>query len=397
MTARAEQKRERAAVRLWTVAALAAAAAFAVAARDAAGSRTVAVTGPVAPDWDRRAGEADVIMVQSGDESFHVTRDPNGWIVPERGGYPVSQGAIARFDSAMRDMTIRAAKTRDPAKHARLELGDPGTDGAGVQVDVASVEGDVIATVILGKDGPDGFYVRRPADPQTYAVSGARPDIDAPSDWIDLDVLGVPRDAVVEAEVTPARGPGYTLARDASPFSEFALSAAPEGWRLQTVGAGATVGGAAEELAFRDVRRATDFADAAPFGVHQARTVDGLVVRAAVYAEDDVYWAVLAAEAAAPAPPAEDGLALFEPADADDPSSVAEPGPEGPAEPAADAGLEPDPAVVSDAELLNARVEGWAYRLPPFAHERLLRPLEEIAEREPDPEPEPDADVPDES
>lgn len=345
MTAWADQKRAKTAIRLGFAAALTAALAFAVVARDAAERAPRRVAGPVLPDWETKGREAHVIMVTTKDATFHVTRDPDGWRLPERGRHPVDPRTLDALARGLGALRLREAKTSDPAKYDRLGLGDPLQGGEGVQLDVQSSDGRALANLVIGRGRPGGgVYVRRPGAAKTFAAEGELPPIKDPADWLDLEFIPLDRADIAETKITPAEGPAYKLARENAEARDFTLAEPAAGWSLYTAGAGNSVGAGVVGLRFADVRPAADLKGEAR-ARHVVKSFDGLELALAIHEEGEDRWAVLTAQG------------------------------EGPAK--------------ESADKLMALVKGWAYKLQPFSGERLARPLKELAEEAKKAEPKP--------
>lgn len=339
MTARADAGRERAALRLGLAAAVAAALAFAVVARDAAARRTETVEGLVAPAWSEDFAAARTIRIESAESVLTLELGEDGWTLRERGGHAVNPTALTTLHRGLTTLRFAGARTGDPANHARLGVADPGTGGEGVRLTVRDADGAALSDWIVGARRAQGWFIRRPDEAQSFAASGELPDLAAPGFWLDLDVLRLDRPDIAEVEVTPGGGgPSYRLARGAPAASDFVLLEPDAGYELITLGAANGPGGAAAGLRFVDVRPRESLL-APPVGRHAVRTFDGLRVTLEVYRDGENAWATLAASPAESAPV----------------------------------------QVSEQAEALNARTAAWAYQLPEFAADRLIRPLEGIA------------------
>lgn len=338
MTARADAGRERAAVRLGLAAAITAALAFAVVFRDAEGRRPETMEGLVAPDWSDGFAQARTIRIVSADGVLTLARAPNGWTLEERGGHPVSPAALTALHRDLTTLRFSGARTGDPANHARLSVADPETGGQGVRLTVLDAEGAASTDWIVGARRADGWFIRRPGDAQAFAAAGELPELATPAFWLDLDVLALDRSDLAEVEIIPeGPGPAYRVARRTPSSTDFVLVEPAEGYELITTGAANGPGGAAAGLRFRDVRPRGSLT-APAVGRHAVQTFDGLQVALSVYRDGDEEWATLEASAA-----------------------------------------EGDLAAAETAQALNARVTGWAYELPEYAADRLVRSLDGIA------------------
>lgn len=297
------------------------------------------LTGLVLPGWADEAETAARIDIDGPDGRFELLRQGGVWVMPSRDYHPVLPVRIAQLDAFLSGLTHAGARTRDPAKHARLGLAESGESGAGMRLTVQNEAGEVVADIILGVRNGDGIYLRNPGSARTYlgrlGEAADVPDIAAPSDWLDLDFLALGRTEIARTRIQPERGPAYVLERSGQATRNFALRE-PAGWRPITAGAGNGPGAALSRLRFRDVRRASRLSGD-EIARHTAQTFTGLEVSLSVIAQGETRWARLDVRALT------DDLA-------------------------------------AEADALEELTEGWAYLLSDLSLDRLLRPLDEFAD-----------------
>lgn len=338
MTARADANRKRWAVRLGFSAAVMAALAFAVVARDAASKEIETVAGSVAPEWSAAFSETAEIRIVSPDTTLTLVRAGEAWTMSDRGGYPVQPSALTTLHRFLSALVFSGARTGDPANHGRLGVTDPLEGGAGTRLTAFDARGEPRLDWIFGQERTDGVFLRRPGEDQTYAAAGDPPDLASPAFWLDLDFLGVERVDIAEVRIVPeGGGEPYRLARGAPAASDFVLLEPAEGYEMITAGAANGPGGAMADLRFFDVRRAGD--EGAPAGSHVVRTFDGVETTLTLFREGADAWVSLAARAV---------------------------------------DLQ-NSAAVERAAAFNARTAGWLFKLPLYASDRLIRPLSGIA------------------
>ncbi|MGF1462504.1 MAG: hypothetical protein ACFB2Z_04965, partial [Maricaulaceae bacterium] len=193
--------------------------------------------------------------------------------------------------------------------------------------------------------GRGGVVYRPPrgAD-QTWAGDQNAPNFARIREWLDLDIVSIPRNTLARVDVTPSTGPGYTLVRDAPSAPNFALDAGVAGWTLFTSASADTVGGGLSRLVLQDVKPAKALSVDALAG-HRGETFDGLAYEVSLFEEPESagedgrsrYWATLSAVA-----------------------------------------LSEDQR--ERAAAVNARTQGWAFAIDQVGFNRLTQPLDEIAE-----------------
>lgn len=274
-----------------------------------------------------------VVAARGGYTLARTLRD--GWVLEERGGYPVSDGAVAGLLAKAAELRLERALTRDPAKLDRLRLGDPERGGRGVLLQVQDERGAFLADLVLGYE-PQGVYVRQRGAVQAWFTRGRLPDLSTPAMWIARpDVLA--SEQFVRLDVQPRVGPGYSLVRNAAgqtvmgpPFQVRRILdrvAAQSIWQTVQTFAPVDVAGAA--------------AAAGPLlGRVLATTADGLVLRIELRALEAGSWLMISAAA----------------------------------------GEEPSPEAQARAGAINQAFGPWAFRLTPAATEAVLPALAALTE-----------------
>lgn len=174
-----------------------------------------AVEGPVVPALtETRMETIRRIAVRSSEGIFTIERGAEGWVMRERGDYPVRPEAVAAVASALQGLAFERRMTNDPEKLDRIGLGDPTTGGRGVLLQMEDEQGALVVDLIVGVASErGGVYVRRADENQAWAVSGDLPDLREPAAWLALRPLEVAADSVIRVDVSPAEGRAYGLIR----------------------------------------------------------------------------------------------------------------------------------------------------------------------------------------
>lgn len=298
-----------------------------------------AVSGPVVPDWAATSQQAQQIEITGSGGRFTIERRGEDWVMPSRDDHPVRRSRIAEIDAFLAGLSYEGARTADPLKHVRLNLGEQDGDGAGLRLVARDASGETLADLVLGRQSGDLVYLRSPGTTQTYAArlgeSAPVPQIGNADDWLELDFLALGRSDIALTRIQPERGPAYLLERSGRAARNFVLRE-PGGWRPITAGAANGPGAAMARLRFRDVRRA-DRLGGQVVASHVAQTFSGLEVSMSVIAQGETRWAVLDVRAVSN-------------------------------------------DQIDAAAALAERTGGWAYLLSDLSLDRLLRPLDEIAD-----------------
>jgi len=230
----------------------------------------------VLPAYESKTGFVSLIMVTTREESYHIVRNGDEWVLAEKGSYPVSPARIQDINLALSAIAYGEAMTRDERKFDRIGVGDPGAGGAGALLEVGDGKGNSFAKLIVGfRDGRS--YVRKPDDLQAWAVDGAvMPPLQRAARWLDLDVVSVPVADIAEVDVRPAQGPFYRLVRNVN--GGFGL-APPHHQRLVLAALGPRMTAEAiARFAPSDVAPASEIASGRPVAEHITRTRDGVAI-----------------------------------------------------------------------------------------------------------------------
>lgn len=250
----------------------------------------------ILPGIRDRLAAAGLIMVTTQDESYHIVRDPEGWVIPEKGRYPVREERILALGQALASMAYDRAMTRDPRKFDRLGLGDPGEGGTGALLEAGDGRGDTFAKLIVGRrDGRT--YIREPDDLQAWSVTGEdMPPLQRAARWLDLDVVDAAPADILEVRIQPASGRAYRLV--ASGDGGYALSPAVLGRAPAAAFMLKLTAEPMTRFAPDDVAPLSDLAGAETAGMHTTVLASGLELRTTALRWRGRGWVII--EPAAP-------------------------------------------------------------------------------------------------
>ncbi|MGH6888763.1 MAG: DUF4340 domain-containing protein [Rhizomicrobium sp.] len=285
----------------------------------------------------RIASKSGVIDVQFKPEK--------GWVVASHDDYPASFNRVRETIVGLAALQTLEPKTARGDWLHYLDLDAP-PKGNGVSVTLRNGQGRMLAGVITGKNvdigdssGAVGLFVRRTDSDQSWlARSVFQPKTDV-GQWLDKQVMDVDLARIQEVDVNPAEGPSFEIHRDKPNVADLAIVDLPKGRELAYTGAADAVAGAVSGFTFDDVRpaREFDFSDTAHVARTVAHTFDGLVVTVHTIQKGQDYWATISAEG--------------------------EPG---------------KPQAQQQARTIDARVSGWAYKLPIYKGRQLMTTLENL-------------------
>jgi len=276
--------------------------------------------------------------------AFDVVFVPEkGWVLPERGNYPASFEEVHKTINAVATLQTIEPRTARVDWLRYLDLDPPSSGGNGVLITLSDEKGNALASLIAGKSqdigdssGLTGIFVRKPDSTQSWLARGVLQPAADPSQWMDRTVMEIDRGRIQEVDVFPANAPSYSVRRDKPSDADFHLTSAPKGRELLSAQAPDGVAVAAVGFTFDDIKPAQGFDFTGATRV-VTRTFDGLTITAKVIQQGQDYWATVLAEAA--------------------------PG---------------KPAAEKEARTIDARADGWAYKLPAYKGQQFMTTLDSL-------------------
>ena len=273
-----------------------------------------------------------------------VFKPEKTWVVANKDDYPASFEQVRATVVALANLTALEKKTARADWLPYVDLVAPEQGGNGKEITILDDKGAVMASIITGKsidigdpEGHIGLFVRRPGETQSWLASAvAEPKTDL-GDWLEKQVMTIDRARISEAVVDPTSGPSYTVYRDKQSDADFKLNEIPKGRELSYPAAPDAVAAAVVDFSFEDVKpsRDFDFSDSAHTARVVTKTFDGLTVTVNVIRQGLDFWATVSAE-----------------------------------------GSSPDAR--NEAMQINARANGWAYKLPAFKGQQFMTPVESL-------------------
>jgi hypothetical protein len=295
------------------------------------------------PDLPREARNVARIHIVSKSGTVDVAFKPEkGWVLTSRNDFPASFEMVRQTILGMQTLQALEPKTDRPEWLHYLGL-DAAPKGDGVLIELADEKGQRLASLIAGKSvdigdssGAMGLFVRKPDSTQSWLAKSVFEPKSSATDWFEKKLFDLDRSRIRETDVTPFGGPAYVVRRAKPGDADFTLDALPKGRELSYPGAPDGVGAALTGFTFDDSKPAKDVDMASAWRV-ESKTFDGLDVTAEIVKQGQDYWATIFAEG--------------------------EPG---------------KPAAGKEARAIDAKMAGWAYKLPPYKGQQLMSPLENL-------------------
>lgn len=306
---------------------------------------TVAGIGePFFPDLQGQAqsGQVAALKVRKGAETITVTLGPNGWRVENRNGYPADLEVVRRTVNGLAKLTRKAAKTSRPENFDALGVSDVGPGASGTEVAVLGAGGETLAALLVGvaaTAGGTGTFVRLPDEQRVWLADGSLSVPPEPKDWVERTIVDIGENDIQEIRSRFPDGSTLTAVRVAPDSEQFNILEIPAGKRLKHDNFGASMAYALAQLELEDVAPRADkpFPKAATQTM-QVRTASGITYRLEFADIDGTLWVGVRAEAATDAAP----------------------------------------ETKAKADEINARIAGWAYRVPEWKTQTLRRQVGEL-------------------
>jgi hypothetical protein len=290
----------------------------------------------------REAAHIHIASKKNG--TFDVVFKPNkGWVLPQKNDYPASFEEVNKTLVALAALETIEPKTARPDWLHYIGLDDPAHGGDGVDITVSDDRSRVLAAIVIGKaadigdaNGATGLFVRKPNDPQSWLVRAEYTPRSDRTDWIDKNVLDIDRTRIQSTTVDLPDGKSFELRREKRTDTAFTLAEIPAGREMGDPSTADGLATAITGLTFDDIKPSKDM-DFSNGTKLVTKTFDGLAITADILHVGTEYWAAFGAMA-----------------------------------------LANTPEIGKQARVINARVNGWAYKLPDYKGAQFVTPLESL-------------------
>jgi len=294
------------------------------------------------PGFADNVKNAASIHVASHGNEFDVAYSGGRWVLPGHGNYPADFDQVRHTLIGLAALQSVAPKT-DRADWLHYVNLDSPPQGNGTEFIVKNAAGQTLASLITGTteqlgdpNGTIGLFVRHTGDNQTYLARSVFIPAGDLLSWINNSVIDLGAARIQQVTVTPPRGAGYTVTRAKDSDLKFNLANPPKSGlpNQQLMDA---IPYAVGSFSLEDVGpvASVDFS-AASHAV--AKGFDGLVITVDIAPKGKDLWGRLTASTAPRA----------------------------------------GPDAVKDAGQINAKVSGWAYKIPAEKGKALIADLATI-------------------
>jgi hypothetical protein len=386
--------------------------ALAVAALSLRDSGTTGAAGEerlLFPELSEHINDVAEVRIEKAGKTTTLKKGDGGWQLADRGGYPAKFEKVKELAVRVADLEIEEEKTAKKANHEKLGVqwpaehaehaegegeGDGGEHADAGLVTLKDAGGKELAALVVGRSEWMGskpkVYARRANEDQVYlcAPRGSFDVIADAKNWIEPKFVEVANDRIQNVTVEHHDGERIEIARSVENHTQFAVTNLPPGETERYAG---VANGVAQALGYGltldDVRPVgeIDFTKE-PLAKTRFRCVDGLELLLETCKFEDQTWAKVVASYT---PPPEPAKAAEDAAGGTDEAADDDAAPGGEETPAAepDAPEEEKKDVAKEAAELNERLAPWAFQIPSYKADVLVRRMKDLVQ-----EPEPPAD-----
>jgi len=239
--------------------------------------------------------------------SLNLQREGSGWRLQNEDGYPADPARVNALLIGLAELERLEAKTDRPERYSALGLDAPDKpegQGGGTLVTLQGQDGSALGSLIIGKlraerlgdaVGISGTYVRAPDDAQSWLVSGDLRAASELSRWVDTRMLGLTRDQIARATVTPAGQPPLTLSRvrGGDGQQSFTIENLPADLTLKSPSGAMLAATDFAGLSFEAVRK-MPAQPGVPASTVELTTTQGMVLRLLLTREGQANWVSIA-------------------------------------------------------------------------------------------------------
>lgn len=238
------------------------------------------------------------VVIKHGDQTVTLDWDGKVFHLRERANYPADSDKVKEMLVRLARMTKLEAKTRDPARYDRLDLGDPAKkDGQAKQVTLIDASGKDMVNAVIGKrkftlgGNEGGTYIRIVGDPQTWLALGDVSVGDAPRDWLKRQIVDIKENTIKRVTVTRPNGEKIVVGRAKPGSPSLEIENIPKGMVPVSEVAGDDYGRLLSDLNMDDIAPA----DKVQFPKDKTTSAvvegeDGFQVALDMVQDNDKYW-----------------------------------------------------------------------------------------------------------
>ncbi len=192
----------------------------------------------VFPGLEQQLNNITRIRIESGGETYDVTRTGDQWQLLDKGGYPVLFERVKPFLLAISRLEKIEPKTGKPENYARLGVQEPATGTGNTRIELYVAGNKRVASLIVGtiRSGliigdRDGIYVRVSGDSRAWLVAGNLKLPEKQVDWVDRQIIHIKPKMVKRLTILQPDNSRLVIEKSYRGAPGFSLVNRPEGVR----------------------------------------------------------------------------------------------------------------------------------------------------------------------
>ena len=260
----------------------------------------------LAPDLLEKINDVAVMSVEHGGETTTFVKGTGGnWFLMEASGYIADKERIRNTLIGLANLEKIEPKTALPEYYPDIQVEDAGTDAQSYLVTLLDANGETLLNLLVGKStsgirwNGQGYYVRKPAEAQSWLVRGSADVTGGALTWMDTELSAFKEsdmDSVTIVDFAKKREATY---KRADRFSKMQPVSASDNYFLKSA---AFVDGMTKALSTMNFtaveRRPADWDKIDPYLSVMVETYDGLTQYFFIYLINEVPFAALSFRAA---------------------------------------------------------------------------------------------------
>ena len=306
-----------------------------------------------APQLSAGLNDVTAIRVLTGGDNLvaDIRRNNDAWLVHNADNYPAKVGALRELLITLSEAEIVEATTAIEANYARLGVRNISmAEAAGIEIQIDGLS-ESFAIILGNSSSGNTNFARLTGQEQSWRISGTHSPASTTLDWLDRTLMDISANDVLSIEIVHGDEETLLVNKAAAGFELAGLN----GSEILSPGVLDNLAGALSNLKFDAVMPASDLSDDNLARI-AVRTINGIDVNvAAAKAEEDIWltFAVIFNPESTIIAPSDDENAAVANAPAAEDASTAN--------------------AQVQSEQLSKRLTGWAYKIPTFKSDWLLK------------------------
>ena len=148
------------------------------------------MSGKVLPNFSAEMPHIRAIEIRTAQGAYTLVRSGAGWVMPERGNFPIAPEVLSVFAKDLSGLTYVSARTSNPAQFARLGVDEPNSGGSSALVSMKGGDSQLLHSFHIGKKA-EALFIRKVGSNDVFEVTGTLPTLNRPALWLDLKVIDV--------------------------------------------------------------------------------------------------------------------------------------------------------------------------------------------------------------